>query len=278
MEAQTWKQIRGDSLDGTVKVLDLGLARLEQADGESLSDNLTASGSLMGTVDNMAPKQALDSRRADARSDIYSLGCTLFFLITGRPLFGGDTFMKKVLAHCSESATSMGEASASVSIDLEAACQSMVAKDPAERPHTMAEVIAILEACLKSMPTVDGTSDTDDKAASAPFAATHIGETPVHSALSATVIGSASKLDAAAATSPQGSRRFAQVLKSVKWLWGTHMGRERISETLASTLCLSPASSIVSSSDHFASGISSLHENENHEFIQQWTFCDAVLW
>lgn len=86
-----------DKLFSRIKVLDLGLASIENAPEETGS--LTTTGTVMGTVDYMAPEQAEDMRKADARSDIYSLGCTLFFLLTGRPPYRGDTQMRRLLAH-----------------------------------------------------------------------------------------------------------------------------------------------------------------------------------
>src|SRR5262245_61420019 len=74
-----------------VKLLDLGLSRGESATHTSESDSLTESGAVMGTPDYMAPEQVRDSKRADIRSDLYSLGCTFYFLLTGRPPFGGAT-------------------------------------------------------------------------------------------------------------------------------------------------------------------------------------------
>src|SRR5688500_3755381 len=81
--------------NGIVKILDLGIARVERSDDDSLEE-LTRTGSLMGTVDYMSPEQALNTKLADARSDVYSLGCTLFFLLTGSRMYEGDTVMARL--------------------------------------------------------------------------------------------------------------------------------------------------------------------------------------
>ena len=78
---------------GLVKVLDLGLVLAgAPADASRSTDlTLTESGAVMGTVDFLAPEQAADSHRVDTRADLYSLGCTLYFLLTGRAPFAGGS-------------------------------------------------------------------------------------------------------------------------------------------------------------------------------------------
>src|SRR5262249_20658449 len=87
---------------GTVKVLDFGLARFR---GAAAAVRLTRDGAVMGTPDFMSPEQARDSAAVDIRADIYSLGCTLYFLLTGRVPFPGGTDWEKVLKHVSGSLT-----------------------------------------------------------------------------------------------------------------------------------------------------------------------------
>ena len=173
---------------GTVKILDMGLARIEGAvGGSSEGAGLTNTGTIMGTVDYMSPEQAMDTKHADARSDIYSLGCSLYYLLTGRSLYDGDTIMKKLMAHRESAIPELRSPVAPrqgfpTSLDLEAktalsgvagrsedesrsdsatlaalnaVLQRMVAKRPQDRPQSMSEVIAELERCLTGgSPTV----------------------------------------------------------------------------------------------------------------------------
>jgi serine/threonine-protein kinase len=83
--------------EGRAKLVDMGLARLHQV--EPAGDDLTASGVTLGTFDYISPEQARDPRSADVRSDIYSLGCTLYFMLTGRPPFPDGTVLQKLLQH-----------------------------------------------------------------------------------------------------------------------------------------------------------------------------------
>ena len=134
---------------GTVRVLDLGLARIVDANNpfnKTAAGRLTQSGMYMGTVDYMAPEQAEDAHRVDHRADIYSLGCTLYFLMTGREPFPGDTVLKRLLAHMEREAPSLRASRPEVSMALESCYLKMMAKRPDDRPRSMTEVIAFLQA------------------------------------------------------------------------------------------------------------------------------------
>ena len=130
--------------DGVLKILDMGLARLATLDAEQ--DQLTGTGQIMGTVDYMAPEQAIDMRQADARSDIYSLGVTLWYLLTGRPLFAGETAMARMVAHMQTPAPALNSVRPDISAELDLVFQRMVAKEPADRFQSLREVIAALRA------------------------------------------------------------------------------------------------------------------------------------
>jgi WD40 repeat protein len=93
----------------------------------------------------MAPEQAHDPRMADHRADIYSLGCTLFFLLSGKPLFDADTPVAMVLAHRQQPAPKLRTSRPELPEALETVFQRMVAKEPASRQQSMAEVMADLE-------------------------------------------------------------------------------------------------------------------------------------
>lgn len=129
--------------DGTVKILDMGLARFDETGNEDIAGAaLTGTGMLMGTVDYMAPEQALDSKTADHRADIYSLGCTLYFLLTGKPMYGEDTVMKRVMAHQNAAIPQLpGDDK-----ELQTLFEHMVAKKAEGRLEPAEEVVAALEA------------------------------------------------------------------------------------------------------------------------------------
>lgn len=151
--------------DGTAKLLDMGLARVHQtgsALGESVGEDeatsasavpeltLTQEGRLMGTVEYMAPEQASDAHAADARADIYSLGCTLYRCLTGNLPFTGDTAVQKILAHTVGPIPLLTTERPEVPEQLEAVYLNMVAKKPEDRYQSMTDVIAALDAAQAS--------------------------------------------------------------------------------------------------------------------------------
>jgi serine/threonine protein kinase len=131
--------------EGMVKILDLGLALLQC---EGAGDELTATGQVMGTFDYMAPEQWDDTHAVDIRADVYSLGCTLYFLLTGRPPFFGPEFssqIRKMKAHASAPPPPLRQFRPDVPPVLEAVLERMLAKDPQQRQSDPAEVAADLE-------------------------------------------------------------------------------------------------------------------------------------
>ncbi len=136
--------------NGTVKILDMGLARLQAGAGAAMgaaAADLTQSGAIMGTVDYLAPEQALDTKRADQRADIYSLGCTLHFLLTGQATYSGDSLTSRLLAHRLNPLPSLRQARPDVPEALDEVFRRMIAKQPENRLASMTEVIVALEAC-----------------------------------------------------------------------------------------------------------------------------------
>ncbi|MGA2035202.1 MAG: SUMF1/EgtB/PvdO family nonheme iron enzyme, partial [Thermoguttaceae bacterium] len=135
--------------DGMVKILDMGLARMTGPDAAlGGPERLTTTGQVMGTCDYMAPEQAFDSHNVDLRADIYSLGCTLYRLLTGSPPYARESLMQILVAHREDPIPSLRQARPEVPSALDAVFQKMLAKQPEDRQQSMAEVIAELEAIL----------------------------------------------------------------------------------------------------------------------------------
>src|SRR5205823_1935929 len=128
--------------------LDFGLARLRGA--QLPGQGLTQADSFMGTPEYVAPEQATDARSADTRADIYSLGCTLYALLTGRPPFVEDTMVKLVLAHIEKEPPPLPELRADVPAELSAVLARMLAKDPVQRYQRPVEVAQALAPFAKA--------------------------------------------------------------------------------------------------------------------------------
>jgi serine/threonine protein kinase len=129
---------------GVVRLLDMGLARFFHDHEDILTlqydDNV-----MLGTVDYVAPEQVLDSHNVDIRADIYSLGATLYFLLAGHPLFPDGKKSEKLLWHQTRRPRPIRELRPDMPPELAAVLDKMLAKKPAMRYQTPAEVIAALE-------------------------------------------------------------------------------------------------------------------------------------
>lgn len=129
----------------TVKLLDMGLAKLTD---DETSLTLANDENVLGTADYLAPEQALNSHSADARADIYSLGCTLYFLLAGKPPFPEGTISERLLKHQVEEPTSLLQARPDCPLALVTLCQRMMSKKPEDRPQTAGEVAVLLNEWL----------------------------------------------------------------------------------------------------------------------------------
>lgn len=135
----------GASTGGVVKILDMGLARLSQpADESESTSTVTETGIVMGTLDYMAPEQALDAHSADIRADLYSLGCTFYFLLTGQVPFPGGSSTAKLLRHQTEQPTPVEQLRTDTPSAVAAIVSKLMAKRAEDRYQTPAEAAAVL--------------------------------------------------------------------------------------------------------------------------------------
>ena len=127
----------------SVKILDLGLARL-MGDESPEEAALRAPGQIMGTADYIAPEQVEQTDLADVRSDIFSLGCTLFKLLTGKLPFDGANYAEKLIARVAQDAPPASSLRADVPSALDRVVSKMLRRDPDERYQSPAEVAEAL--------------------------------------------------------------------------------------------------------------------------------------
>ena len=137
----------GEGKKAIVKVLDFGLAKVT-SEGQTDS-GLTREGQMVGTPDYIAPEQIRDAKSADIRADIYSLGCTLYYLLTGGPPFRGDHLWDIYQAHFSMDAGPLNLVRPEVPVELAAVVAKMMAKKPGRRFQTPGEVARALTPFFK---------------------------------------------------------------------------------------------------------------------------------
>jgi serine/threonine-protein kinase len=150
---------------GQVKILDLGLALLHASQRTRSSGALTQAGQVMGTADYMAPEQALNPHQVDIRTDLYSLGCTFYFLLAGRPPFGGGSLVQRMNRHLEEEAAPVASVRRDVPAEMSNVIVRLMAKDPARRFATPAELAAHLEALAPKLPRLAPRVPTRDSSA-----------------------------------------------------------------------------------------------------------------
>ena len=137
-------------IDGQAMVADFGIARALGRDGE----NLTSTGTSIGTPAYMSPEQAAGERDVDARSDIYSLACVLYEMLAGEPPFGGPTMQAVIARVMTETPRPLTAVRQTVAPDLAAIVHRAMAKAPADRPATAAELARLLDSSVTTTATV----------------------------------------------------------------------------------------------------------------------------
>lgn len=136
------------NMQGVIKILDLGLARL-RGGGPATADQDER---VLGSVDYLAPEQALMSPNLDCRADIYSLGCTFYFLLSGHPPFPKGTLAERILKHQTQEPPDIHAERPKIPADLAAICKRMMAKKPEDRYASAAEVSRVLASWRPASP------------------------------------------------------------------------------------------------------------------------------
>lgn len=137
-----------------IKILDMGLVRLAQKDdGQSAAASLTQEGSIIGTPDYIAPEQARNAHRVDIRADLYSLGCTFYYLLTGQPPFSEGSAIEKLLMHQLDEPTPVNQIRKEVPAEVATIVQRLMAKFPKDRFQTPGELADVLGKMTPSRPS-----------------------------------------------------------------------------------------------------------------------------
>ena len=134
----------------TVRLLDMGLALMGAEEDESLT--VANNENVLGTADYLAPEQALNSHSVDHRADIYGLGCTMYFLLTGQPPFNQGTLAQRIAMHQKAMPKPIRELRKDVPGELEGICVKMIQKEPQYRYQTATDVAEVLERFVAKVP------------------------------------------------------------------------------------------------------------------------------
>jgi serine/threonine-protein kinase len=146
--------------DPVVKVIDWGLARLKPPEGASavtVADAEAEKGALIGTADYIAPEQARDASVVDIRADVYSLGCTLYYLLTGQPPFPGASLMQKILQHQEAEPPAVQALRPDVPEEVGAIVEKMLAKKAEDRYQIPLLVVAPLRRFCTAVASANGS-------------------------------------------------------------------------------------------------------------------------
>jgi WD40 repeat protein/tRNA A-37 threonylcarbamoyl transferase component Bud32 len=149
------------SKQGVVKILDLGLAQLGASEGSEGSSTLTQEGMVMGTLDYIAPEQAADSHAVDIRADLYSLGCSLYFLLTGSVPFPSGKPVEKLYRHRYEEPVPVQRLRSDVPPAVAFVVRKLMAKQPDQRFQTPAELAAALAPEMLAVASDFGLPDAE---------------------------------------------------------------------------------------------------------------------
>ena len=194
--------------DGTLKILDLGLARVD--DDEISSLTMTNPETMMGTADYLAPEQALNAHTVDGRADVYSLGCTFYFLLTGHAPFTEGTIAQRILMHQTQPPRDVRADRPDCPHALADCCMTMLAKEP-ERRVPVETIASRLGGWLES----NGHS-----IANATYASTN--ELQVDQELLATLrpdVEAPTTVDAEQTLTESRKARERRRIKTPTWIW-----------------------------------------------------------
>ena len=201
--------------EGVVKILDMGLARFADSSARLPNyESLTSDHQIVGTIDYMPPEQVDDSSLADQRSDIYSLGCTLYRLLTNHPPYRGETVFQTLMAHRLEPIPSLRASRADVPELLDRILRRMIAKSPSDRYQSMAELIGDLEACRNLLETRSSASTSAAVATrgEASVSETQIFQPGLHERSAADLLAAEATMDRHSTVDEQGGGGLATQL------------------------------------------------------------------